>query len=284
VFGSGFITLALPGGAVVETFSVAKGNVSSQTGTVSVVLMTTALLDYATDYLVTLPAGSIVDSVGHPLAATTVTLRTDGSPPRQDGGVGDDVFHAHVGNEIINGKAGRDSVIVDGVAANFVVTVTDDRIKVDARKGAQGQDTLFGVERLVFNDQALAFDTGGNAGQVYRLYQAAFDRAPDLDGLGFWIAAIDKGSALRDIAHNFIASAEFGARYGAAPSDAMFVAGLYANVLHRAPDQGGADYWLASLHAGGSREDVLASFSESAENQVALIGQISNGIVYHPYA
>ena len=33
----------------------------------------------------------------------------------------------------------------------------------------------------------LALDINGTAGQVYRLYQAAFDRKPDLVGLGYWI-------------------------------------------------------------------------------------------------
>jgi hypothetical protein len=35
--------------------------------------------------------------------------------------------------------------------------------------------------------RAVALDVDGAAGQAYRLYQAAFDRAPDKNGLGYWI-------------------------------------------------------------------------------------------------
>jgi len=39
--------------------------------------------------------------------------------------------------------------------------------------GADGTDTLINVERLQFSDAKVAIDTSGNAGQAYRLYQAA---------------------------------------------------------------------------------------------------------------
>jgi hypothetical protein len=40
-------------------------------------------------------------------------------------------------------------------------------------------------------------------GQAYRVYQAAFNRTPDLGGLGFWIGAMDKGVSLADVANGF---------------------------------------------------------------------------------
>jgi hypothetical protein len=55
-------------------------------------------------------------------------------------------------------------------------------------------------------------------------------------------------------------------------------------VLHRDPDQAGFDYWIYELDNNiSTRPQVLAGFSESAENQAALIGAIENGIVYIPY-
>ena len=48
-------------------------------------------------------------------------------------------------------------------------------------------------------------------------------------------------------------------------SNAQFVTLLYANVLGRAPDQGGLDFWVSSLQGGALRERVVLSFSESAE-------------------
>jgi hypothetical protein len=40
---------------------------------------------------------------------------------------------------------------------------------------------------------------------------------------------------------------------------------------------------MSALKAGGSREQVVVDFSESAENQAAVIGSIQHGIEYIPY-
>ncbi len=54
---------------------------------------------------------------------------------------------------------------------------------------------------------------------------------------------------------------------------------LYSNVLHRAPDVGGYNYWLGVLDQNRiSKTDTLVSFSESPENQAGVIGVIQNGI------
>ena len=129
----------------------------------------------------------------------------------------------------------------------------------------------------MFNDGQVALDVDGAAGQAYRLYQAAFDRAPDLEGLGFWIGAMDKGVGLQDVARSFVASAEFTGRYGPT-TDAQFLDLLYQHVLHREPDAAGFQFWNDALQAHVPREAVLASFSESAENQAQVIGSIQHGI------
>src|ERR1700712_3645163 len=83
--------------------------------------------------------------------------------------------------------------------------------------------TLINDDRLVFNDAVVAFDLNGDAGQAYRLYEAALDRAPDRPGLSYWTADLDHGATLHDVANQFIASPEFQAHYGVAPSDEAFV-------------------------------------------------------------
>jgi hypothetical protein len=126
----------------------------------------------------------------------------------------------------------------------------------------------------------VALDVHGTAGEAYRLYQAAFDRTPDKAGLGYWIDAMDKGMTLTQAAAGFAGSAEFAHLYGANASDTQFVQALYQNVLHRAGDSAGADFWLHALGSSVTRADVLANFSESAENQAQVIGTIQNGIDY----
>lgn len=122
---------------------------------------------------------------------------------------------------------------------------------------------------------------GQNAGQAYRLYRAAFDREPDRAGLGYWMDSLDDGVPLNTVAGGFIGSQEFAQRHGASLSEEDFVAVLYDNVLDRAPDDAGCAYWLDELQ-GGRRDqaDLLVGFSESAENQQAVIGLIQNGIAY----
>ena len=90
---------------------------------------------------------------------------------------------------------------------------------------------------------------------------------------------MDGGLGLVSMAQYFLDSAENVATYGAS-TDAQFVTQVYANVLHRQPDAGGLDFYLKGLAAGVTRATLLADFSESAENQAAVIGSISNGMNY----
>ena len=146
-------------------------------------------------------------------------------------------------------------------------------------------DTLTNIERLKFADSAVALDTDGVGGQVYRLYQAAFNRTPDQDGgLGYWISVMDSGAYFSSVAQSFVDSAEFRAIYGTKPSNADIVTRFYDNVLHRPAEPGGYNFWLGVLDSGnGSVAHVLAAFSESTENQAGVIGVIGNGFVYTPF-
>ena len=119
----------------------------------------------------------------------------------------------------------------------------------------------------------VALDAAGSAGKAFRLYQAAFNRAPDVPGLGFQMKALDDGLPLWFVAANFLRSPEFTSTYGSL-DDVEFVTQLYANVLHRGPDAGGLAYHLDHLANGFTRADVVVGFSESPENQAALIGSM----------
>jgi Domain of unknown function (DUF4214) len=196
------------------------------------------------------------------------------------GGAGGNHFTVGNGRDKIVGGAGIDTVAFTSSRASY--NVSKDAAGVVTVSGPDNTDTLARVERMQFADQTLALDVNGNAGMGYRLYRAAFDRAPDIGGLGWWIRSLDQGVALNDIAQNFIDSAEFSFRYGSLDTP-QFVIQLYANVLDRAPDEGGLAYWQNNMNHGQSRAEVLAYFSESPENQAAvslvLMG-IQDGIVY----
>ncbi|GGX93187.1 DUF4214 domain-containing protein [Massilia dura] len=188
------------------------------------------------------------------------------------------------GNDVINGGTGRDVVAYSGNSGDYQITASPVGARVAGNTGVDGSDTLINVERLQFADKVVALDVDGVAGQAYRLYQAAFDRTPDSTGLGFWIGAMDNGVSLDSVAASFIGSDEFQLRYGSDASNLEIVSGFYANVLHRAPDQGGLDFWVGALdsHAADAAH-VLASFSESPENIAQLTGVLAHGIGYTPY-
>lgn len=142
--------------------------------------------------------------------------------------------------------------------------------------------------RLNFRDGALALDLNGNAGKIYRLYQATFNRKPDLIGLGFYLSAVDNNLPWMDVANSVISSVEFSSRYGAL-NNRNFLIQIYRNVLLRDPDEGGLAFYLGYLdgtHPGGvviSRAEVLLSISESVENQALVQPSIRNGIEYLPW-
>jgi len=156
---------------------------------------------------------------------------------------------------------------------NFTLSVTD-------TGGADGTRTFTNIVRLKFTDSVTAFDVDGNAGKVFRLYQASFGRTPDPGGLGFWINAMDSGTSLLTIAGHFMSSKEFADLYGANPSNETFVTNLYNNVLHRAPETAGYNYWVNALYSGYPRANALVDFSEGYENRAGVLPAMADGIVY----
>jgi hypothetical protein len=200
---------------------------------------------------------------------------------RLDGGDGNDTLIGGNGADVLVGGAGLDKAVFGGAKSTFSVARSDSGITV--KDGSNNVDTLGGVERLAFDDLTVAFDIDGNAGKAYRVYQAAFDRKPDAAGLGFWIWAMDNGASLNDIAAGFMDSPEFKTAYGTDSTALEFVTRIYTNVLDRAPDPAGRDYWVNAINQGFARAEVLALVSESPENQAAVIGSIQDGVDYAPY-
>jgi Ca2+-binding RTX toxin-like protein len=253
-----------------------------------------AELKYATTYVVTMDAGLFVDATGNQSAGSTFSFTTkwigveqtgstyvdflsgNGANDTLHGAADNDVLRGRGGDDLLDGGAGIDTARYSGDRSSYTVLKTTQGFTV---AGPEGSDTLIDMERLEFADVKMALDIGGTAGQAYRLYQAAFDRAPDSSGLGFHMSRLDWGWGLGAIAQNFIDSPEFSGTYGAL-DNASFVTQLYANVLHREPDAGGLAYHVGRLETGVARASILVGFSESPENQAALLGVMENGIVY----
>ena len=194
----------------------------------------------------------------------------------------DDGHPFYIKSELGSGTSGRyDTQVVNQGSSSAIndlqITLTDETpntlfYQCSAHYGMNGQIDIFSMR----SDDV--------AEQAYRIYKAAFDRTPDKDGLGYWIQELDKGFALHQVTNSFVISQEFQNLYGADLNNEGFITALYNNVLDRDPDQGGLDYWINDMENNGmSRADVLASFSESAENIANTDPLIELGVVYQPY-
>jgi hypothetical protein len=201
---------------------------------------------------------------------------------------GNDVLHPGAGGNGVDGGAGIDTAVYAGSRSNFTVAQEPWGFGVTDNTGNGGHDALINVERVKFDDGSLALDVDGSAGQIFRLYSAAFSRSAEADGLGYWISRMDHGTPLTQVAKEFMTGQpEFDALYGVNPTNASFVNQLYHNVLHRDADADGFNYWVNVLNSSGdkteARAQMLIGFSDSAENQALVIGSLQHGLAYTPY-
>ena len=280
VRGTGSINIVGAGGSVVASYDAATSSNLTIVGNTLTIHPSSALAT-GTAFTVVFAAGSIKDLAGNSYAGSSTYGFTTGAGAVITGGSGNDILASTSGNDTIDGGVGTDTVTYKGNLASYVITKTSTGYTVaDSVAGRDGTDTLINVERLHFSDKYIAFDTSGDAGQAYRLYQAALNRTPDAGGLGYQLTALDNGLPLASVAQNFINSPEFAATYGAL-NTTDFVQRMYQNVLHRTGVQSELDYYVPKIDSGAmTRAAVLVGFSESPENQAAVIGVIQNGMTY----
>jgi hypothetical protein len=203
---------------------------------------------------------------------------------------GNDTFYdtnANTAAAHINGGLGIDTSSYSGTHTQYLIQALASQsfeVTLTATNSIAPKvdDTLVNVERLSFTDGTLALDIapGQNAGEVYRLYQAAFARTPDMPGVKYHLNDMEaNGLPLWQIASNFLASPEFATQYGQNPTDTQYINALYHNVLNRTPGQSEVDWYQNQFNTKAmDHQAALIGFSESPEN-VALVGSaIVNGI------
>lgn len=118
--------------------------------------------------------------------------------------------------------------------------------------------------------------------QITRLYDTVFDRAPDGEGLSFWINSMAAGTPLDTLADLFITAPEFAATYGQ-PDNLSFVQEMYRNVLDRPGEAEGMAFWTGALERGAAdRSAVVLAFSESPEHVARMAAAQSQPVPATP--
>jgi Ca2+-binding RTX toxin-like protein len=174
-------------------------------------------------------------------------------------GSGDDRLSGGSGNDLLVGGDGVDTVVYDGKASQYHITLGSDNAihVVDTANG--DVDTLSGVERAEFKDGTLdiAF-AAANPTQLARigmLYQAVLHRPVDAAGLNSWVST---GMDATQLAQAIASTAEFQSHYGSM-SNAAFVQALYANSGLDISAAGGEQSWEAYL-GSHTRAQLIASW------------------------
>lgn len=121
-----------------------------------------------------------------------------------------------------------------------------------------------------------------DAKSVAYLYEASLNRKADLGGLNFWIDVVEASGSLKQLATEFLQSAEYAQNFGDpdTQSNDEFVEILYNNILGRVSDPLGFEFWTSVLESGTPKNEVLLLFATAAENQAAspYIATLTEGL------
>ena len=176
----------------------------------------------------------------------------------------------------VTGSAANNySITLEGVLRQYVVGAGGATVTGGPESA---NDALVGMHRIQFVDGYMDYSPTDPAGQVYRLYEATLNRAPDQEGLTNWVNDLTSGASLQSVVNGFVGSSEFQADYGSLDNTG-FVTLLYQNVLHRAPDTAGLNNWVNALNSGqDTRAQVVLGFSESQEDINNLAAPVQQGL------
>lgn len=191
------------------------------------------------------------------------------------GNAGDNVFEVVVGNWIIEGGEGQDTVKLSNPISDYIISQESYNGELQATIfGPEGRIIVRGVETISFSDVALiSTDQQIASGVAYleldQLYEEVLGRNPDAEGLTYWVEQMSQGVTLQEVAQAISQSAEFKLLYGT-PSDEQLVEELYEAILDRAPETQGLSHWVQALAVHEITEgELIVNLLLSAESQAA---------------
>ena len=115
---------------------------------------------------------------------------------------------------------------------------------------------------------------------IISAYLAVLGRNPDYNGWLYNLSNLWAGVTKQQEISAFIQSTEFQLTYGTL-DNTHFIQTVYQNVLSRAPDAVGLNYWVGQLNSGAmSRTDIMYAFTTSGEFQTRIQNQALATLLY----
>ncbi|MFY7906181.1 MAG: DUF4214 domain-containing protein, partial [Burkholderiaceae bacterium] len=103
--------------------------------------------------------------------------------------------------------------------------------------------------------------------QVSQLYVSLFGRAPDGEGLGYWVGQLAAGKTVAQVAQDMFNVTAARAYYPSFMTNGEIVAAFYVNVLGRTADAEGQAYWVGEMNkAGATKGSVIADMINAVVN------------------
>lgn len=107
---------------------------------------------------------------------------------------------------------------------------------------------------------------------VTRLYVAAFQRAPELEGFNYWVGQA-KALGLNSVLNQIFTLPIVQAIYPTASSSADFVTAIYQNVFNKLPDTDGLNYWVGELNSTGRGQLVYNMITAGLNTPLGTVGR-----------
>ena len=113
---------------------------------------------------------------------------------------------------------------------------------------------------------------------IIGLYVAYYNRAPDQNGFNYWVNQAHLNGdnvALLSISAGFKNNEKFKQDYPNQLSNSQFVTKIYNNILNRAPDTDGLNYWVSQLDNGLAKHEFIVTY---VNNILNYTGTVPEGI------
>lgn len=181
-------------------------------------------------------------------------------------GDGNDIVFAGGGNDTIIGGQGDNQI--DGGDGYDKVTYQKTKKEMYIKPGAndtvkvgENSDVLLNIEEIVATNGVFNFKDILTQDKITKLYIAYFGRAPDWNGLDYWLGNMNDGMAaglgfndqLKKVIYNFAVSDEAQKIYPGLQKSVLdtagiqsFINGVYNNLFDRSADAEGMAYWTAA--------------------------------------